>query len=314
LRQFQLFIAKLKQQPFGLAELAQKLETSLSNYQIDQFPPLLIKGQSFPLGPRTYLMGIINLTPDSFSGDGLTGQTNYIDSALAQAERMVAEGADFLDVGAESTRPGASKVELDEELKRLLPALHELVKAVPVPFAVDTYKPKVASAALNLGAALINDIWGFQAPDDPKGEMARLAADAHVPVILMHNKPEVGFGTRMPQLLEFLDRSIELALKSGVAFEQIIVDPGIGFGKTYADNLDIMRGLAQLRVLGRPILLGTSRKSFIGHTLNLPVAERTEGTVATAIWGITNGVKMIRAHDIRAHVRAMRMVDAIKTR
>lgn len=271
-----------------------------------------INGQMYDLFSRTYIMGIINLTPDSFSGDGVYSKTNYIDEALKQAERMIADGADFLDVGAESTRPKAVKVSEAEEEERLLPVVKELVTACKVPVSIDTYKPGVAEKALNLGAAIINDIWGLKAPDDPQGLMVRVVAEAKVPVIIMHNKTESVYGNIMDEIVASLAGSIRLAVESGLPAEQVIIDPGIGFGKTYQDNLAVLRRLDELQRLGRPLLLGTSRKSVVGLALDLPVTERMEGTIAACIWGIAKGANILRVHDVKAVSRAARMCDAIR--
>ena len=241
-------------------------------------------------------------------------QTNYIDLALEQAQEMITAGADFLDIGAESSRPAAIMVSEEEEQARLLPLVKELANAVTVPISVDTYKSKVAEKALNAGASMINDIWGLQAPGDSEHQMARVAAETGVPVIIMHNKISVGYQYLMKEIIESLSLSMEIACQAGVKFEQLIVDPGIGFAKTYQDNLYILQNLDQLKILGRPILLGTSRKSVVGLTLDLPVDQRLEGTIATSIWGITKGVNILRVHDVLAHSRAVKMGDAIKNR
>ena len=311
-RQFEQFIAKLKQQPFGLAVIASNLEIALNNYSGPQSGfNLTIKGKTYDLNARTYIMGIINLTPDSFSHDGLYGAKDYIDLAIKQAEKMVAAGVDFLDLGAESTRPGAEKVPEAEEAKRILPVIKELASAVSVPISIDTYKPALAESALNLGASILNDIWGLQAPDDPERRMAKVAADAKSPVVIMHNQKEPGYRFLMKEIIAALDKSIEIALEHGVGSEQIIIDPGIGFAKTYQENLQVLQNLDQLKVLGRPILLGTSRKSVIGLTLDLPVEERLEGTIATNLWGVAKGANILRVHDVQAITRAVRMYDAI---
>jgi dihydropteroate synthase len=259
-------------------------------------------------------MGIINVTPDSFSNDGLYPKTNYIDLALKQAQEMIAAGADFLDVGAESSRPTAVMVSEEEEQARLLPVIKELANSISVPISVDTYKSKVAAKALKAGASIINDIWGLQAPDDLGHQMAGLAAETGVPVIIMHNKVTTGYQFLMTEIIESLSLSIEIACRAGVKFEQLIIDPGIGFAKTYQDNLYILQNLDQLKILSRPILLGTSRKSVVGLTLDLPVDQRLEGTIATSIWGIIKGANIIRVHDVLAHSRAVKMCDAIKNR
>ncbi|HEX3043945.1 MAG TPA: dihydropteroate synthase [Bacillota bacterium] len=311
-RQFQQFIVKLRMQPFQLNELASRLETALLNYQSPKLAPVTIQGRTYDLASRTYIMGIINLTPDSFSGDGLLTYDNYLERVISQAERMISEGADFLDIGAESTRPGAAVVDAAEEERRLLPVLRELVKAVKVPISVDTSKPEIAAKALEAGAAMINDVWGLQAPHDPEGRMAKIVAVAGIPVIIMHNKVEKNYRHLLNEVNEFLAHSIEIAQGAGVKTEQIIIDPGVGFGKTYEHNLQILQQLNWLKVLGRPILLGTSRKSVVGLTLDLPVEERLEGSIATALWGVMKGANILRVHDLQATWRAVKMCDAIR--
>lgn len=311
-RQLNQFITKLKQQPFGLPSIASNLETALNNYSGETSDFIInIGNRIYDLKARTYIMGIINLTPDSFSDDGLYGKPNYIDLALQQAEEMIAVGADFLDLGAESTRPGSEMVPEAEERERILPVLKELVRGVSVPISVDTYKPALAEAALNEGASIINDIWGLQSPDDPERRMAKVAAAAKCPVIIMHNQKEPGYRFLMKEIIEGLNKSIEIAVEHGVGIEQIIIDPGIGFGKTYQDNLQVLQNLDQLRVIGRPILLGTSRKSVIGKALDLSVEERLEGTIAANMWGVAKGACILRVHDVQAITRAVRMYEAI---
>lgn len=310
LRQLRQFAVKLRQQPFGLAEIGAELDEVLTNYA--PAPQTLVCGnQSVTLGSRTLVMGIINLTPDSFSQDGLYRGENYIDAAIRQARQMVADGADLLDVGAESTRPNGARVSEEEEGKRLLPALKELLQAVEVPISVDTYKPGVAEQALNIGPVIINDIWGFKSPNDPERRMARVAGDAKAPVILMHNQAQPGYRFLMQEIVESLGESITIGLEHGVVLDQIIVDPGIGFGKAYVDNLKVLQNMDQLKSLGRPILLGVSRKSVVGLTLDLPVEQRLEGTIAATLWGVTRGADMVRVHDVKAVARAVKMVDAI---
>jgi len=253
-------------------------------------------------------MGICNLSPDSFSGDGLGSD---IGAAVAQANRFVAEGADIIDIGGESTRPGTkpiSTVDVDEELRLVIPAIERLASELPVPISIDTYKSVVASHALKAGAVMINDIWGFKR--DPR--IAEVAAKAGVPVILMSNQRDKPCpGDIIVEIISDLTESINLATKAGVAEENIILDPGSGFGKTLEQNLDIIRRLAELKSLGRPILLGTSRKSVIGLVLELPPDQRLEGTAATVAIGIAHGADIIRVHDVRQMVRVCRMSDAI---
>jgi len=259
-------------------------------------------------------MGIVNVTPDSFSGDGLlasvAGQRGAaVDAAVAQARQMVAEGADILDIGGESTRPGHDPVTEEEEAVRVVPVIAAIHAALPdVPVSVDTSKPAVAAAAIDAGATLLNDVWGVS-PDD---SMARLAATRGVPLVLMHNRSEAHYREFWAEVLEDLAAALARAKAAGVPPRNLIVDPGFGFGKTPEHNLILMRELAGLRSLGRPILLGTSRKSTIGRVLGgLPTEERLEGTLATTAIGIAAGVDIIRVHDVLANVRAALVSDAI---
>jgi dihydropteroate synthase len=266
--------------------------------------------RTFRWGERTFVMGILNATPDSFSGDGLLAPgRQHVARALAQARAMAEEGADLLDVGGESTRPGHAPVAIEEELARVLPVIESVRAELPgMPLTIDTTKPEVAAAALDAGAHAINDIWGVS----PDTGLARLAAARGVPIILMHNRAAAVYDDLVPEVLDDLRRAIEKAGAAGVADANILVDPGIGFGKTAEDNLVLLRDLARLRDLGRPILLGTSRKSTIGKVLDLPDPEdRLEGTLATTVLGIAAGVDIVRVHDVRENVRAARMADAI---
>jgi dihydropteroate synthase len=258
---------------------------------------------TFKWGERTYVMGIVNVSPDSFSGDGL----DSVDAAVAQAQRFVTEGADILDVGGESTRPGSSPISVDDELRRVIPVLERLAGKVKVPLSVDTYKLDVARQALDAGAQMINDIWGLK--QEPK--LAELAAERGVPIILMSNQRDKPQQNIVPAVIKDLKRAIDLALDSGVPWENIIVDPGIGFGKTLEQNLELVRRLDELKALGRPILLGTSRKSMIGLILDLPLEQRLEGTAASTVIGIARGADIIRVHDVKEMVRVCRMSDAI---
>jgi dihydropteroate synthase len=269
----------------------------------------------FRWGERTYIMGVINLSPDSFSGDGISD----IEVAVAQAHRMVAEGADILDVGGESTRPNPVPVSVDEEIKRVLPVIERLAAEVTVPLSIDTGKSEVARRALEAGAVMLNDQWGLK--KDPG--LAELAAERGVPIVLMSNQRDKSvydekirrdaarYQDVMTEVTSSLHNSLNLALKLGVAGENIILDPGIGFGKTWRQELEIIRRLGELRSLGRPILIGTSRKSFIGLVLDLPVDQRLEGTAATVAIAIANGADMVRVHDVEQMVRVCRMTDAI---
>ena len=276
--------------------------------------PTRIGPRLFEWGSRTYVMGIVNVTPDSFSGDGLiaaaAGKSGAAaGAAVIQAGRMVEEGAAIIDVGGESSRPGHDPVSQDEEAARVIPAIAAIHAALPeVPISVDTAKPAVADAAIAAGASLINDVWGVSMDD----AMARLAAERGVPVVVMHNRAEPRYVDFAAELMDDLRAAVERAVAAGVPRENVIVDPGFGFGKTPEHNLIVMRELAGLRRLGQPILLGTSRKSTIGRVLGgLPVEERLEGTLATTALGIAARVDIVRVHDVRANVRAALMADAI---
>jgi len=252
-------------------------------------------------------MGICNLSPDSFSGDGLGSD---IEAVVAQARRFVAEGADIIDIGGESTRPGVepkSIDDVDDELRLVIPAIERLATELSVPLSIDTYKSAVASRAVKAGAAMINDIWGLKR--DPR--LAEVAAETGVPIILMSNQRDAPCYDIMTEVISDLERSISLATKAGVAGENIIIDPGIGFGKSLEQNLEIVRRLAELKSLGKPILLGTSRKSMIGMVLDLPPEQRLEGTAATVAIGIANGADMVRVHDVKPMARVCRMSDTI---
>jgi dihydropteroate synthase len=279
--------------------------------------PIRIGGRVFDWGSRTYVMGIVNVTPDSFSGDGLlapasqpgqAGHADHVEAAVALARRMIAEGADLLDVGGESTRPGHAAIDDDEERRRTVPVIAALHDEFPdVPLSIDTTKPSVAAAALDAGAALVNDVWGV-AEDD---SLARLVGERGVPLVLMHNRAEARYTNLLAEVVADLERAIERALRAGVAWDDLIVDPGFGFGKAPVHNLALLAGLGGLRVLARPILLGTSRKSTLGKILDLPPEERLEATLATTALAIAEGVDIVRVHDVRPNVRVARMSDAV---
>lgn len=260
-------------------------------------------GTELRWGERTYVMGVINVSPDSFSGDGL----DSVEAAVAQARRFVADGVDIIDVGGESTRPGSTPISVDEELRRVVPVLEQLAKEVTVPVSVDTYKLEVARRALDAGAQMLNDIWGLK--QEPR--LAELAAERDVPIILMSNQRDKPRRYIVAAVISDLKRSIDLALDAGVPWENIIIDPGIGFGKTLEQNLELVRRLDELKALGRPILLGTSRKSMIGLVLDLPPEQRLEGTAASIAIGIARGADMVRVHDVREMRRVCQMSDAI---
>jgi dihydropteroate synthase len=268
-----------------------------------------IGARDFTWGARTYVMGIVNVTPDSFSGDGVTD----LERAVARARQMEQDGADLVDIGGESTRPqtwSAPGLSAEEELARVIPVVERVAAAVAVPVSIDTYKARVAEQALAAGASLVNDVWGFRR--DP--EMAATVATAGAPVVLMHNKPGGGYQDLLGEIAASLLGSVEVARAAGIPEDRIILDPGIGFGKTREENLEIIRRLPELRGLGFPLLVGPSRKSFIGNTLDLPAGDRLEGTAAAVALSIAGGADIVRVHDVGAMVRVARMADAIRGR
>lgn len=261
-------------------------------------------------GKRTYIMGILNVTPDSFS-DG--GDFNSVEKALKHAKEMVAEGADMVDIGGESTRPGhiyvdSEYVDSEEEIRRVVPVIKALREELSVPMSIDTYKADVAEEALKLGVEMVNDVWGLRRDEN----MANVVAKYDAEVCIMHNQDGTEYDKDiMESIKDFLNESIKMALDAGVKKEKIVLDPGIGFGKTFEQNLEVLRRLGELRELGYPILLGTSRKSVIGNVLHLEPKDRVEGTVATTVLGVRDGVDIVRVHDITENLRAAKMADAI---
>lgn len=256
------------------------------------------------LEERTYVMGILNVTPDSFS-DG--GNYNNIEAAIKRVKEMVEEGADIIDIGGESTRPGSSYVTEEEEIQRVVPIIKAIKKEVDVIISIDTYKSKTAEEAIKAGADIINDVWGFKKDSN----MAKVVAKYNVPCILMHNREDEPYSDLMRDILNDLIDSINIALDAGIKRENIILDPGIGFAKTYEENLEVMNNLEKIVNIGFPVLLATSRKSMIGLALDLPVDNRIEGTVATTVIGIMKGCKIVRVHDIIENKRACIMTDKI---
>lgn len=308
LKQYQYFLDKLKCQPFGLAGLAVRIREVLDGQE--GFCPydLDCRGKTIRLGERTLVMGILNVTPDSFSDGGKYCCDPAI--ALERARQMVADGADIIDLGGESTRPGHIPVGEEEELARVMPVLRKLLQEIPVPVSIDTTKSAVAGPALELGAHMINDQWALRA--DPA--LAALAAEYGAPLILMHNQKGTVYRDLMGDMVEYFRESIGLARQAGVAGEKIILDPGLGFGKSAGQNLEVLRRLKELRCLGQPVLIGPSRKSTIGRVLNLPVGERVEGTAAAVAVGVANGANIVRVHDVKEMARVTRMTDAIMGR
>ncbi|MEP9349339.1 dihydropteroate synthase [Xanthobacter sp. KR7-225] len=267
---------------------------------------LLARGRTLAFGPRTLVMGILNVTPDSFS-DG--GRSAAPDDALAHARRLAQEGADILDVGAESTRPGHTPVAAEEEWARLAPVLERLAVESALPVSVDTYKASVARRALEAGAVIVNDVWGFMRDPD----MARVVADHDAAAIVMHNRDQVDEGLDIvADMLAFFSRALERADKAGVKREKVVLDPGIGFGKSFPQNLAAIRRLPELRALGLPLLLGASRKSLIGKVIATEPAERLPGTIAANVIAVMARVEIVRVHDVAAHVQALRVAEAIR--
>ncbi|GCE17362.1 dihydropteroate synthase [Dictyobacter kobayashii] len=274
------------------------------------FPPTQWASHSIIWGQQTYVMGIVNVTPDSFSGDGLHQGGDWIERAVAQAQQFVAQGALVIDVGGESTRPHADTVTTEQEIARVLPVIQALRAQLPdqIIISIDTYKAKVAARALEAGANLINDIWGLK--HDPA--IADVARSHGVPVVLMANMRGYQKHEIVSDVTRFLAAAIDRALQAGIPWEHIIIDPGIGFGTTPEENLTLLRRLGELRALGRPLLLGTSRKSTIGQVLGgLPPEERLEGTAATVALGIAQGADIVRVHDVHEMMRVVKMSDAI---
>ncbi|MEA1924654.1 MAG: dihydropteroate synthase [Candidatus Altiarchaeota archaeon] len=309
LRQYDLLSRKLLEQPFGLREMAGELEQMLSRYNSTP-APLTVGDEVFDWS-RTYVMGVLNITPDSFSGDGLSGD---LDAVLERASWMVDSGVDLLDVGGESTRPGSRPVPVGQELERVVPVVEMLSKKFDIPVSIDTYKVEVAEAALKAGACLVNDIYGLRTDG-----MADLLADRRVPVVLMHMQGtprdmqgNPSYDPVMEDVYRFFSKQVEHAVDSGIKRENIVLDPGIGFGKKLEHNLSLLRHLGEFKSLGLPLLVGVSRKSFIGELLDLPVGERLEGSLAAASVSIAKGANIVRVHDVGETLRAVRVADALK--
>lgn len=273
---------------------------------ITNITPFVLRCGDYELDLRkkTMVMGIVNVTPDSFS-DG--GRFYDLDRAVEHAKQLVADGADIIDIGGESTRPGAEKVSLEEELRRVIPVVKAVAQEVDVPISVDTYKAEVAKQAIEAGAHIINDVWGAKADE----KMAEVAAFYDVPIILMHNRHDLQYRDLISDMISDLMESVAIVKRAGVKDENIILDPGIGFAKTFEHNLEIMRRLDEFAKLGYPLLLGTSRKRFIGRVLDLPVDERVEGTGATVCFGIAKGAHIVRVHDVLPIARMAKMMDAM---
>lgn len=269
---------------------------------------MTIGNKTFNLPMHTYIMAIINVTPDSFS-DG--GMYRTVDNVLYRVEEVITQGADIIDVGGESTRPGHTVIDDEEEIARIVPVIEAIIDRFDIPLSVDTYKPAVAEAALKSGAHMINDIWGLQYQNDSCNRMAQIIAENSAACCLMHNRSEYIYQDVLQDCFSFLERSVEIARNFGIAKDKIMLDPGIGFGKTHEQNLQVMRKMKAFHVLGYPMLLGTSRKSMIGRTLDLPVNERLEGTLATTVMAVMAGWNFVRVHDVKENARVIKMTEAI---
>lgn len=309
-KQFEKLFSKLEQYP-DLQLFSQSLKEILRNLSRAHYT-IRCRKRTFTLGKQTLLMGILNVTPDSFSDGGLFFDK---EKAIACGLKMVEEGADLIDIGGESTRPGSQPLELDEELRRVIPVIEFLAKEVDVPISIDTYKSTVAKKAIEAGAQIINDISGLHLDSS----LSQVAAKEDVPLVLMHirGNPEtmqrnIHYDSLFSQIIQYLKDSILRAESAGVDPEQIIIDPGIGFGKTTEQNLLILKNLQEFKILGKPLLLGTSRKSFIGKILNADVTERLEGTLSSIVVGVLNGAHIIRCHDVLQAKRAIAIADAVR--
>lgn len=289
-------------------------------------PETLTFGQyTFVWGQRTYLMAVLNITPNSFSGDGLATANGFVEAALIQARRAAEEGADILDVGGEATFPGAPAVSLEEEQARVVPVIRALAQELPLPISIDSYRAETVQAALDAGAHVVNSVWGLLTPEGAWNEtLTQLVAARAVPLIVMHNRraratvgavgsyyPQVQYDDLMSELLADLQAQVTYALAHGIQRNQLIIDPGLGFGKTPAQNLQILRHLDALRSIGLPMLVGASRKSFIGQVLGVPPAQRDEGTAAVTALAIQRGADIIRVHNVHINAQVARMSDAL---
>lgn len=324
LSQFNRLTEKLNRQPFGLDRLAQDLSLAIINYQKEEFNLELGRYKLALRQGKTYIMGIVNLTPDSFSGDGFfqglspTGLRGTLpkgtvpERALDYVKKMVDDGADIIDIGAESTRPGAEPIPLKEELGRAIPIIKKIAKKINAPISIDTYKPEVARQALDCGAVMVNAITGLN------HKMAKIVSKYKAGVVLMHmqGNPRTMqdnpvYKSLIDELIEYLDKAISEAVSWGIDREKIIVDPGIGFGKTLVHNLEILKRLREFKILGRPMLVGPSRKSFLGKILNAGPGERIFGTVSACVLAVKNGANIIRVHDVKAVKQALKVTEAI---
>lgn len=309
LAQFRRLNEKLNLQPFGLKEIGKNLIQAFKNYEKDNFV-LKLDRYKLNLSRRSHIMGIINLTPDSFSGDGLYGRVKNI---VEYAEQLIRDGADIIDIGGESSRPGAKPVGLKEELNRVIPAIKDLAKKIKTPISIDTYKPEVAEAALKNGASIVNDITGLK-----NDRMLKVISKNKSGAVAMHMKsnPRVMqknpvYNNLVDEIIDYLTQTIDRAKQAGINQDKLIIDPGIGFGKTLEHNLEILKRLNEFKILGQPILVGPSRKSFIGKVLRTKPEERIFGTVASCVLACHNGANIVRVHDVKAVSQALKIADTI---
>jgi len=316
LSQFNRLTEKLNRQPFGLDRLAHDLSDNLTNYQKDEFNLDLGRYKLILRQGKTYIMGIVNLTPDSFSADGLyqglIPKGTVPERVFDFVERMVEDGADIIDIGGESTRPGAEPIPVKEELERTMPIIKKIARKIKVPISIDTYKPEVARQALDNGAVMVNDITGLN------NKMAKIVSKYKAGVVLMHMKGNPRtmqnnpvYKSLIDEITEYLDKAISEAVAWGIDRERIIVDPGIGFGKTLEHNLELLKRLREFKILGRPMLVGPSRKSFLGKILNAGPQERIFGTVSACVLAVKNGANIIRVHDVKAVKEAIKVLNTI---
>jgi len=318
LAQYQRLSQKLSRQPLGLAQLSRQLQSCLENYAQDKFVLELGRAR-LNLGRRTHIMGIVNITPDSFSGDGMygswvVGHGSGINRIIQFAEKLAQEGADIIDIGGESSRPGAKPVPLKEELRRTIPVVKALAKRIKTPISIDTRKPEVAKAALDNGAAMVNDISGLR-----RQAMVKVVKQRRAAVVIMHMRGDPrsmqnapAYSSLIDEIAGFLQSAVRRAQDAGISPGKIVVDPGIGFGKTLRHNLEILKRLGEFRALGRPIMVGPSRKSFLGEILKSGPRERVFGTVAGCLVAAQNGAKIVRVHDVKAVAQALNIFDAVK--
>lgn len=310
LAQLKRFCVKLDHQPFGLKKISRELSTVINKYEKDSFV-LKTPGRSLNLSKKTRIMGIINVTPDSFSSDGFYGQDAA--SIVEYAQKLIKDGADIIDVGGESSRPGAKPVSLKEELSRVIPVIKALAKRCDIPISVDTCKPEVAKEAVKNGALIVNDITGLSNP-----LMLKVIAQTKAAAIIMHMRGDPRsmqkkpfYGDVVSEIIEYLSLALNNAVSAGIDPDRIILDPGIGFGKNLSHNLEIIKRLKEFKVLGRPLLIGTSRKSFIGKILNVEPDNRLYGTIASCVLASSNGARIVRVHDVKEVSQALKISDRI---